>query len=86
MQSGALGAVLLYAHAPWHPAQGAGARAGVALLGNQQLAGVIMWVPAGFADVRAAAWLFLRWLREDERLATLRARTVAATRALERPV
>jgi putative membrane protein len=68
MQSGALGAVLLYARTPWYPAHGAGARAwGVTLLADQQLAGILMWVPAGFVYVAAAAWLMLRWLAADAR-------------------
>lgn len=68
MQSGALGAVLMFARSPWYPAHGAGARAwGTTLLGDQQLAGLLMWIPAGSIYVAAAALLFLRWMRADER-------------------
>jgi cytochrome c2 len=31
-------------------------------LQDQQLAGVIMWVPMGFAYVAAGAWAFLKWI------------------------
>lgn len=82
MQSGALGAVLMFAHSPWYPAHGAGARAwGVTLLGDQQLAGLIMWIPAGFIYVGAAALLFLEWMRADERLSNTAPRAARARRA-----
>lgn len=69
MQSGALGAVLMFARSPWYPVHAEGAREwGVTLLGDQQLAGLIMWIPAGFIYVAAAALLFLKWMRADERL------------------
>ncbi len=68
MQGGALGAVLMLARAPWYPAHAEGARAwGLTLLEDQQLAGILMWVPASLVYVAAAAWLFLRWMRRDER-------------------
>lgn len=69
MQSGALGSVLMFARSPWYPAHAAGARAwGVTLLGDQQLAGLIMWIPAGSIYIAAAALLFMKWMRADERL------------------
>jgi cytochrome c oxidase assembly factor CtaG/cytochrome c2 len=40
---------------------------GLTLLQDQQLAGLVMWIPAGFVYVAAIAWLFLRWLDESER-------------------
>lgn len=68
MQSGALGAVLMFARVPWYPAHAADAGAwGVTLLGDQQLAGLIMWIPAGFIYIAAAALLFMQWMRADER-------------------
>jgi cytochrome c2 len=67
MQSGALGALLMFARTPWYPLHAAGARAwGMSLLADQQLAGLIMWVPAGFVYVIAAALLFMQWMRTDE--------------------
>jgi putative membrane protein len=68
MQSGVLGALLMLASTPWYPAHAAGAHAwGMTLLEDQQLAGLIMWVPASVVYVSAAAWLFLRWMRKDEK-------------------
>ena len=67
MHSGALGALLMFARVPWYPAHDAGARAwGMTAMDDQQLAGLIMWIPAGAVYVTAAAWLFVRWLRHDE--------------------
>jgi cytochrome c oxidase assembly factor CtaG len=65
LASGALGALLTFAPAPLYPIQALGARAwGLTPLGDQQLAGLIMWVPAGVVYVLAAAVLFLRWMSE----------------------
>ena len=54
--TGALGALLAFARAPWY--------AGFAL-GDQQLAGLIMWVPAGLAYPAAALLIASRWLRRS---------------------
>ena len=71
MQGGVLGALLMLARTPWYPAHAAGARAwGTTLLQDQQLAGLLMWVPPGAVYLAASAWLFLRWMRRDERRAT----------------
>jgi putative membrane protein len=68
MQSGVLGALLMFASTAWYPAHAAGAQTwGMTPLEDQQLAGLIMWVPAGLVYVAAVAWLFLRWMRRDER-------------------
>lgn len=80
-QSGALGAFLVYARSPWYPAHAAGARGwGLTLLEDQQLAGMIMWVPAGVAYVAATVWAFLDWMAWDER----RARYADAARRANR--
>ena len=63
MQSGALGALLLFARAAWYPEQAAGAAAwGYTPLEDQQLAGLIMWIPGGFVYLIASSVLFLRWI------------------------
>lgn len=67
IQGSALGAILLFATHPWYPAHGPGARAwGITLLADQQLAGLIMWIPAGIAYIAAALWLLLGLIRDDE--------------------
>ncbi len=65
MQSGALGAILAFARTGWYSAHAAGAAAWhLTLLEDQQLAGLIMSVPAslvyiGVALVLAAQWFIL---------------------------
>jgi cytochrome c oxidase assembly factor CtaG len=63
MQSGALGAMLALGRAPWFSAHAAGARLwGLTPLEDQQLAGLIMWVPGGLLYIAAAAALFAAWI------------------------
>jgi putative membrane protein len=37
-------------------------------LQDQQLAGLIMWVPASFAYLGAIVWLFHRWLNNADEM------------------
>jgi putative membrane protein len=64
LQSGALGAVLTFATRPLYGVHVAGA---ADALFDQQLAGLIMWVPAGVIYLVAMAMLFGAWLKETER-------------------
>ena len=67
MQGGLLGALLTFAGKPFYPAQSAGAAAwGLTPLADQQLAGLIMWLPAGLVYMGAAGGLFVLWLRAEE--------------------
>jgi putative membrane protein len=67
LHSGALGALLTFAPAPWYPAHGGSAAAwGLTPVEDQQLAGLIMWVPAGAMYLLAGLGLFASWLRESE--------------------
>lgn len=62
LPSAALGAVLTFAPAPLYPVQAQAAiRAGADALTDQQLAGLIMWVPADVAYLAIAVALFLSW-------------------------
>jgi len=48
VQGSVLGALLTFARAPWYPSYGDRAAAwGLSAMEDQQLAGVIMWVPGG---------------------------------------
>jgi putative membrane protein len=68
MHSGALGALLTFAPSPWYPAyEGATAAWGLTPLEDQQLAGLIMWIPAGLSYLVAGLALTAAWLREAER-------------------
>lgn len=69
VQSGALGALLTFASAPIYPVY-----AGAGSLRDQQIAGLLMWIPAGVVYLAAAAILFVEWLRRTEE----QARTVEA--------
>jgi cytochrome c oxidase assembly factor CtaG/cytochrome c2 len=78
LHSGALGGLLVYAPAPWYPSHAAGAALwGLSPLEDQQLAGVIMWIPAGFVYVAAAVWAAYKWITADERMVS-RARSFAS--------
>jgi putative membrane protein len=72
VQSVFLSALLTFAPAPWYAAYAETTSAwGLDPLADQQLAGVIMWVPAGAVYVGAALALLIAWLRgtEDRELA-----------------
>ena len=62
------GALIMLAQYPLYPVQTAGAGAwGLTPVQDQQLAGVIMWVPGGFAYVATVSWVFARWMADAER-------------------
>lgn len=65
--TGGLGALLTVAPRPWYPEYGAAAPLwGLTPLEDQQLAGLIMWVPASLSYLVATLWLTAVWLRESE--------------------
>jgi putative membrane protein len=67
MQSVFLSALLTFATTPWYSAYAATtARWEVDPLADQQLAGVIMWIPAGLVYVGAALGLLVAWIRATE--------------------
>ena len=71
-----LGALLAFADVPWYPLYGRSTMLwGMTALEDQQLAGLIMWIPAGLAYVTVALWLLSRWLRESDRRVKLSAYT-----------
>lgn len=68
--TGGLGALLTLGRTLWYPAYGGAAEAwGLTPLEDQQLAGLIMWVPGGLSYLLATAWLVVDWLRIAERRA-----------------
>jgi putative membrane protein len=65
--TGGLGALLTLARTPWYPAYGDGAPLwGLTALEDQQLAGLIMWVPGGITYLLATLWLVVAWLQASE--------------------
>jgi putative membrane protein len=90
LQSSILGALITFGSQPWYPAYQEGVVAwGLTLLEDQQLAGAVMWVPAGIIYLVAIVGLFAAWLQAIERDAEQRLReaqmTVEAAHARRRP-
>ena len=56
-----LGALMTFARAPWYPRYG-----GSSPLADQQLAGMIMWIPASVAYLVAALLIVRRWIADSE--------------------
>ena len=61
LHNGLLGALLTFAPTPLYRSAAIGT-VGLSPLEDQQLAGLIMWVPAGFIHLTALALLFVGWL------------------------
>ena len=66
IHSGLLGAFLTFTHRVWYPIySGSTAQWGLTPIEDQQLGGLIMWVPAGLVYIGAALIMFAGWLRES---------------------
>jgi putative membrane protein len=75
-----LGALLTFASSPWYSAYTTTTTAwGLTPLEDQQLGGLIMWVPAGVVYIIVGLWLFAAWIRDSDR------RSSFATAALATP-
>lgn len=67
LQTGALGALLTFAPRLWYPAYAATTRPwGLTPLEDQQLGGLIMWIPGSVPYLIAGLAIFARWLRAAE--------------------
>lgn len=67
LHSGLLGALLTFSHAVWYPSYiGLTTSWGLSPLEDQQLGGLIMWIPAGVLYAFAGLALVAGWLREAE--------------------
>ena len=71
MHSGGLGALITFAGAPIYPLYVHRAEHGVDPLVDQQLAGLIMWIPAGVVLTIFGLALLSAWLGESERRAKM---------------
>ena len=74
IQNGFLGAILTFAQHPLYAAHAMhaahalpGAASALSALEDQQLAGLIMWVPASLVHLALLGLLCLDWLRDEER-------------------
>ena len=73
VHSGALGALITFASNAWYPAyQTTTGSWGLTPLEDQQLGGLIMWIPAGLVYIAAGLALFAGWMRESERAVSRR--------------
>jgi cytochrome c oxidase assembly factor CtaG len=81
LHSGVLGALLTFAPRLWYPIYAARtSRWGLSPLEDQQLAGLIMWIPAGALFIVLGLGLFAAWLGEAERrVAHTRSETLLRT-------
>ena len=72
---GALGALMSLSQSPWYSAYAAMGVSGIGLdpTTDQQLAGLIMWIPGGVVHGAAALALLYRWLSTSEGVDALRA-------------
>ncbi len=67
IHSGILGALITFATSIWYPAYRTTTQSwGLTPLEDQQLGGLIMWIPAGLVYIIAGLMLFAGWLRESE--------------------
>jgi putative membrane protein len=68
----ALGALLTFSTVIWYPAYLKTTSAwGLTPMEDQQLGGLLMWVPSGVVFIVIGLLLFARWLKESERRAAL---------------
>jgi hypothetical protein len=68
MATGALGALLTFSAAPWYASHMATASAwGFTPLEDQQVAGLVMWIPGSLVYLTAVTLVFVRWMRTAER-------------------
>jgi putative membrane protein len=67
IHSGLLGAFLTFTHRVLYPVyEGSTAQWGLTPIEDQQLGGLIMWVPASLVYIAAALFMFVGWLRASE--------------------
>ncbi len=63
-----LGVLLTFSPTLWYPAyRGSASAWGLTPLEDQQLAGLIMWIPGGASYLVAGLALIAAWMRESER-------------------
>jgi putative membrane protein len=69
VHTGILGALLTFAPHLWYPAYGETTQAwGLSPLQDQQIGGLIMWVPASLVYLVAGLALFAAWMKESDAL------------------
>lgn len=69
MHTGLLGALITFSPRLLYPLYGKTAGMGLTPMEDQQLAGLLMWVPGGACYLAAGLWLAAAWLRASARAA-----------------
>ena len=81
LHSGLLGALITFSKVLWFPSyRGLTASWGLTPLEDQQLGGLIMWIPASLVYIVSGLALFAGWLRESETRVIRRERALSASR------
>jgi cytochrome c oxidase assembly factor CtaG len=68
LHGGVLGALLTVSPHAWYAPYAAHHSSRLTPLEDQQLAGLLMWIPAGLAFAAGALFLFAAWLRQSDRV------------------
>jgi cytochrome c oxidase assembly factor CtaG len=76
LHGGVLGALLTVSPHVWYAPYLAHHSSGLTPLEDQQLAGLLMWVPAGLAFAAGALCLFAAWLRQSDRMSRFKSAPV----------
>jgi putative membrane protein len=78
LHSGLLGAFITFSHTLWYAGySGLTQSWGLTPIEDQQLGGLIMWIPAGLVYIVSGLALFAGWLRESETQVVRRERRIA---------
>ena len=78
LHSGLLGAFITFSHTLWYTGySGLTQSWGLTPIEDQQLGGLIMWIPAGLVYIISGLALFAGWLRESEAQVVRRERAIA---------
>jgi putative membrane protein len=81
VHSGVLGALITFARSSWYPVYAdSTASWGLTPLEDQQLGGLIMWIPAAVVYIIAGLALMVGWMRESERRVARRENRASSTR------
>ena len=68
LHSGALGALLTFSRALWYPIYASTTVGwGMTPFEDQQLAGLVMWIPSGVVFLAVGLWFLASWIAESER-------------------